>query len=160
LATAAAVVAAVLALWAWGKAADARAAAGRAEAIASRAERAAAQIRRLAPPALVGDAGRAVGELADAALAAAGAGPRALRGRSVRPLGPVGETGLVKAQARLEFAGLTQRQVGAVLAALEGGGVPTRVDAAALTPAATGADADAWDLAVDLSWLQRPAGGL
>jgi hypothetical protein len=141
------------ALWSWESLQHETDLARGAQANVQRARQAVLKIHAYRPVLLTEDPGAALGTWLDAALRQGHVDAQALRTRSVRSLGPVGETGVVRSQAHLEWAGLSPPQVAGILAALETTNVPLSVDEAKLIPDGS----QGWNLTLDLGYLQKPA---
>ena len=114
------------------------------------AKRAAAIILSNRPRLIGGDAENAVEQLVEQALHAAQLDDRAMRSRSMRSFGTMGDTGVSRNQAHVEFAGITQVQSGQLLARLETGQRGIHVESADLVVAA----GERWDLSINLDWYQ------
>jgi hypothetical protein len=113
--------------------------------------RASQELHRLMPQTLEGEAAAQVNSLVDEGLRTASIPDASLRSRSVRTLGPLGDTGVLKFQEHVEVAGISQSQAASLVATLEETSLPLVLAAADLSEGA----GESWNLVLDLSWLER-----
>lgn len=74
----------------------------------------------------------------------------ALRSQSIHSLGSVGQTAVSREQERIELTGLSLKQAGMIVDALERADLPVWVESADLTPSGS----QEWSLVLEIDWLE------